>query len=218
MTSIISKDILFAKNELLLITAPTCITGTTQSGKSIFALNQMLNIDNKHIAIYIDFKKDKNIKVHLMNEKVNIVIEGLDQFRELKNIPNKLIFRSKDAESISILVEYLHELWANNDFNQTLYLFFDEIQNYQFDEVIRVFTQGFGNDVIGVAISQRPQLVSQTIIDNCDNIIIFRSTGNAILKMKKNNDIELPEDIQNYINNKSEFNKVLFDQKDFRKL
>lgn len=214
MPGIIDKKILFAKNQFM-IDRPTCIAGTTQTGKSVYALNQFLNVPPTDFAIFIDFKMDINIKTHLSH----IVVEGINQFKELKEMPNKMIFRSKNSEEIVLLIDFLHDTWAKNSMKKNLYLFFDEIHNYDDDEIIRVFTQGFGNNVIGIAISQRPQKIDQNILDNCDNYIFFRITVNARKKLQKNNDITMSDDVFNTLNSDdNKFQKFLFDQNNFRKL
>lgn len=79
---------------------------------------------------------------------------------------------------------------------------FDEVDTYQDDgdEVKRVFRQGRGNEVHGIAVTPRPQDVAKEIFDNCvDGCVYFGFKDDIRPRLKQRYWIEFPPEYWSHV-------------------
>lgn len=207
------------------------LTGTAKSYDALVLAKRIVKEGWGHVY-YLDWKYDvENIKE---NERFLIP----DQLPELsldekEGAPCKfaVVYSDNDQDVMAHFCRTVFKAKRSGLIKRPVYLFMDEIDEYQFhgdnQPVLQVFRQGRGLHVHGVAITPRPQDCHKAIMDNCgDGLVFGRIKRAAVKRMLTNYDLEITPAVrlwwaQRTIEVKDEFqpgkvkkiypNKVLYD-------
>lgn len=158
------------------------VIGGTGSGKTYFTASLLKKYENCYIFVNPQLEeiveKITTIKTHSSEEVIDALIEG---HRKIEYIPPENV---KDAISdledirralfkISTQIETKERFWIT--------IVIDEAQMYAWkgskNDLDNFFTRGRRYKIRSIALTQRPQNLSSTIINNITHQIIFKTGG-----------------------------------------
>jgi len=180
----------------------TSILGETQSGKTILA-NHLFSITG---GLFIDIEDVGDIKADITLTRRNstdMFIKALKTRKYVKYVP---------SENIEVSLKEVKWIWrALKKLNKNIFVYVDEIQNWggSRKNAFDVFAvRGLKYGIHLVAISQRPQNISKTILTQSPTVIIFDISG---MEKKYFEDKELPyEDIKNNLMKQPKYSFVVY--------
>jgi len=159
-----------------------CIFGATSSGKTVFATKMFEGMGNFNVFI--------NTQYEPYVARCGVVVSTVNGFCEaIEQKQKHIVFASASEdidtqkEEISEIIDILFTLGKliNNDGKRRIWchVYVDEVHLYSnkkapFAKLDRIATQGKRHGVVGVFISQRPALVSQTLITQSTYQVIYR--------------------------------------------
>lgn len=179
------------------------VNGVTGSGKTHWGLGYARDVLHElgWEVFVIDWKHDpENVN---LAEVVNVE-NGVSGMKIDPDEPKFRVLRfDGNAEWVHTVVRAIHrgrarwnETGGRDGISREVLFVFDEIDSYQDagTEVHRVFRQGRGNGVHGMAITPRPQDVDKEIFDNLsDGIVFFEFLPTSRARLKARYDIEFTE-------------------------
>jgi DNA helicase HerA-like ATPase len=168
--------------------------GMTGTGKSRDALElaKRIHAQNLGHVYYLDWKFDvENIK----DEERFLIPDQLSELNieETEGQPCKfaVVYSDNDPDIMAHFCRTIFKAKRDGAFKKCVYLFMDEIDDYQYHgdnhPVLQIFRQGRGLHVHGIAITPRPQDCDKAIMDNCNDGLIFGRIKRAAVKRMLNN-------------------------------
>ena len=166
-----------------------CIFGATSSGKTYFAANMFQNMNNYNIFVNTQYEP-------VIIQSGAIVVNSVDELcTALEEKHNNIVYNPEyddpvqQREEVAKIIDVLFGLGkiinSSGDRLIWCHLYIDEVHLFSskkspYARIDRIATQGKRHGVVGVFISQRPALVSQTLITQSDLQVIFRCNSYEI--------------------------------------
>jgi len=156
----------------------TVITGATRCGKTFLASHILEKLQDEGVhTIFVDPKHDDDYK-----ELGEICHTPMEVYAKLLTKTNRIVFRTNvdaDAGDLDKVVRLMMELQRTPGFKRIRRVIaIDEIQTYvgkgKLKAVEMIWTMGAGIGVVGIALTQRLQLLNETCWSQSDNKILFR--------------------------------------------
>jgi DNA helicase HerA-like ATPase len=157
----------------------TVILGRTRSGKTVFASKVIEGLQERGVhSIFIDPKHDQGF-AHLGT----VCYTPMEVYEQLLLKNNAIVFRPPSTieeriESLNRLVELLFSLQRRPGFKRVRRLVtIDEIQLFakkgNSNAIETIWTIGAGLGIVGMALTQRIQLLNETAWSQSENKVIF---------------------------------------------
>jgi len=186
----------------ILMDKHTSILGETQTGKTLLA-NHLFSITG---GLFIDIEDVGDIKAQATLTRRNSPAQFVRTLRKYKYV--KYVPSEREAKS---LLEVKWVWRALKKLNKNIFVYVDEIQNWggSRKNAFDVYAiRGLKYGIHLVAISQRPQNISKTILTQSPTVVIFDISG---MEKKYFEDKGLPyEDIKNNLMNEPKYSFVVY--------
>jgi len=188
----------------------TTVIGRTQEGKT-YTVNKILKNQNRGVLFFNTQLEELEgyIKID-KNTRFKIIYSLLKSGKKLNYFPSTRL-NIQEQEIIFLI----NQLFENGHFNKENYIYFviDEVHLFKkegLEEICRIATGGIRYGIHGIFLSQRPANISNTLMSQSNEMLIFFC--NMESQYFKNYDIPI-EDILKNINNMGKYSFCAYDFK-----